>query len=442
MGFLSYAQNFEDVMLWRALGHVANGLYVDIGAQHPRIDSISRAFYERGWRGVHIEPVPAFAELLRRDRPDEMVLQVALGDHEGTLELNVFADTGLSTAISSYAERHEVERGYVLERIRVPMLTVRSALDSLAGKQVHWLKIDVEGFEEQVLRGWDSQQLRPWIIVVEATIPNSTETEYEKWDPVVSAAGYRFVYFDGLNRFYIADEHSELAAAFSAPPNIFDAVEVSGQASWGLCNFAVAECQAQIKALAEQLEARGTELAGAAEYLRARDAELVNVTAQLHAHNRELANAATRALELERQLSTSSEQLATVSKKAEEQEHTSYYWWHTAEDLRQQVDALNGQFGRLVSSKSWRLTEPLRRLNVHAKGIRSVAGRAVRWTLRQSGRVKRKVTDQAAPVIAAADLLDVVVLSQASAPAAGRRLSPRAARLYKELKQVVEGETK
>jgi len=99
MGFLSYAQNFEDVMLWRALGHVSNGTYVDVGAQHPRIDSVSRAFYERGWRGVHVEPVPAFAQLLREDRPDKTVLQVALGEREGVLELNVFADTGLSTAI-------------------------------------------------------------------------------------------------------------------------------------------------------------------------------------------------------------------------------------------------------------------------------------------------------------------------------------------------------
>lgn len=51
--FISYAQNFEDVMLWRALKHVKNGLYIDIGAHDPVICSVSLAFYERGWRGVH-----------------------------------------------------------------------------------------------------------------------------------------------------------------------------------------------------------------------------------------------------------------------------------------------------------------------------------------------------------------------------------------------------
>ena len=234
MAFLSYAQNFEDVMLWRALGHIPNGLYVDVGAQHPRIDSVSRAFYEHGWRGVHVEPVPAFAQMLREDRPDETVLQVALGETEGTLALNVFADTGLSTAVSAYAERHVAERNYAVDRIEVPVLTLGAALKALQGRDIHWLKIDVEGFEEQVLRGWDSTLLRPWVIVIEATVPNLPDTDYAGWDPILTAANYVFVYFDGLNRFYVAAEHAELAPAFAVPPNVFDAVELSGLASWGL----------------------------------------------------------------------------------------------------------------------------------------------------------------------------------------------------------------
>jgi FkbM family methyltransferase len=227
MSFISYAQNFEDVMLWRALKHVEKGCYVDVGAQHPAIDSVSRAFYERGWRGVHIEPVPQYADLLRENRPDETVLQIALSDKDGRMELNVIPDTGLSTGIDAYADRHQKEHGFECRRIEVPVLTLKSALPSLAGKDVHWLKIDVEGFEEHVLKGWDSQSLRPWIMVVEATIPNSRETNHASWEPILTAAGYQFVYFDGLNRFYVADEHAELVEAFSCPPNTFDDMEIT-----------------------------------------------------------------------------------------------------------------------------------------------------------------------------------------------------------------------
>ena len=222
MPFTSYAQNFEDVMLWRALQHVDKGCYIDVGAQHPVVDSVSKAFYEHGWRGIHVEPVPQYANFLRADRPDETVLQVALSDTEGALELNLIPETGLSTGVENHAQRHQVERGLSFQKISVPVTTLSAVASSLSLREVHWLKIDVEGFETQVLKGWDSRILRPWIMVLEATIPNSPETDYADWEPILIDAGYQFVYFDGLNRYYVAQEHSELAKSFAAPPNVFD----------------------------------------------------------------------------------------------------------------------------------------------------------------------------------------------------------------------------
>jgi hypothetical protein len=87
------------------------------------------------------------------------------------------------------------------------------------------MKIDVEGMEERVLKGWDPRTLRPWIIVIEATLPNSRETNSGPWEHLLSEANYHFVYFDGLNRFYVASEHPELKASFGSPVNIFDAMD-------------------------------------------------------------------------------------------------------------------------------------------------------------------------------------------------------------------------
>ena len=67
--FVSNAQNGEDVVLWRALGDLPRGRYVEVGANHPLIDSVSRAFYDRGWSGVCVEPLPTFAGELRAGPP-------------------------------------------------------------------------------------------------------------------------------------------------------------------------------------------------------------------------------------------------------------------------------------------------------------------------------------------------------------------------------------
>ena len=79
MTWVSYAQNYEDVTLLRALGDVASGFYIDVGANDPRFDSVTRAFYERGWHGINIEPVPHWHERLRSDRPRDLNLRVAAG---------------------------------------------------------------------------------------------------------------------------------------------------------------------------------------------------------------------------------------------------------------------------------------------------------------------------------------------------------------------------
>ena len=90
---------------------------------------------------------------------------------------------------------------------------------------IDFLKIDVEGWELEVLKGIDLRRFRPTIILAEATVPQTRVTSHAEWEPLVLAGGYSFVYFDGVNRFYVANERSELSNFFSSPPNAFDDFE-------------------------------------------------------------------------------------------------------------------------------------------------------------------------------------------------------------------------
>lgn len=361
--FTSYAQNFEDILLWRALKHIPQGRYVDVGAQHPVVDSVSKGFYERGWRGIHFEPVPLYAELLRQDRPDETILQMALSDQDGVLELHVIPDTGLSTAIKAYANHHK-ERGYEYQTIQVPTQTMKTALASLAGQPVHWLKIDVEGFEEQVLRGWDSDALRPWIIVIEATVPLSTETRYNGADRLLTAAGYQFVYFDGLNRFYVAPEHMELASALRTPPNIFDGAELSG-CSGPWCHG----LNARHEAVTEQLAAA--------------QASIERVNAEMEGRlERAKADAAARIEQLEvlaRQWATRVADANAVAARAE----------HRAEEAEAQAAAVSHQLQLTLNSPVWRMTAPFRGLRANLREFERTV-RKTRFVSGMKQRIKRR----------------------------------------------------
>jgi FkbM family methyltransferase len=171
--FVSFAQNGEDVVLWRALRDIGVGSYVEVGANHPADDSATRAFYDRGWSGLTVEPVPMFAELHRRDRPRDTLVEAAASTTGGDITLHVIPESGLSTLVDAVSDEHE-RRGIAHVDVVVPGIRLDTLLEreGFADREIHFLLIDVEGAEADVIASVDLTRWRPWILVVESTAPN------------------------------------------------------------------------------------------------------------------------------------------------------------------------------------------------------------------------------------------------------------------------------
>jgi FkbM family methyltransferase len=238
MSFISYAQNFEDVMLWRALKHIEQGFYIDVGANDPTIDSVTKAFYENGWRGINIEPLESHYNDLQIERPRDINLCCATGETSGVIDVFECDIRGWATAEKSVADKH-IHEGHEGGYHQVPLRTLSDICQEYVLGEIHFLKIDVEGLEKDVISGADFKKFRPWIVVVEATAPNSIEQVYEQWESLLLAASYQFAYADGLNRFYVAIEHPEILSSFQYPPNVFDdfVLAARGQAEVALNEF-------------------------------------------------------------------------------------------------------------------------------------------------------------------------------------------------------------
>lgn len=233
MPITSYAQNFEDVMLARAFPGAA-GFYVDVGANDPDIDNVSRHFYERGWSGINIEPLSANSAELRRKRPRDINLEIAVGEEEGTITFYEIGKWhGYSTTDAALASQHRQDGLEVVEH-KVPVRKLSAILDEhAAGRAIDFLKIDVEGTELSVLRGADLRRHRPKIIVLESKMPvtlnmvdrvDEVPDRVEEYSDFLSPLGYHFVYHDGLNSFFLAEESRALEKAFTRPPGTFDKI--------------------------------------------------------------------------------------------------------------------------------------------------------------------------------------------------------------------------
>lgn len=295
MPFLTYAQNFEDLMLYRALRGVDRGLYIDLGAADPDAHTVTRAFYERGWRGINVEPHPWFFQRLTERRPDEVNLKAAVSDVSGQAEFFFVGElTGLNTLDAEMA-RLRASEGNPVRAETVPVVTLTEICEQHVGdRPIHFLKLDVEGHELAALKGHDFGRWRPWIVVSEAHDEQRTWDAWKAWEALLEQNGYRYVYQDGVNRFYVAAEkHDDLARFFISPPNCYDDWIVA-EAAWNrdrmnAAEQRVAELEAAEQRRVAELETQLAQARAGEQQAKAETEALRHVVTERDAVRRELA---------------------------------------------------------------------------------------------------------------------------------------------------------
>lgn len=340
MTMISYAQNFEDVMLNRIFRDIKQGFYIDVGANDPIIDSVTKHFYDNGWTGINIEPVAEHFQALQMQRPNDINLQIAISLEEGKLEFWESEVRGWSTASPESIALHEKqnEKGIIK---KVESSTLTKICEQYAKDDIHFLKVDVEGFEKSVIESNDWSRFRPWVVVVEATLPNSQIESFAEWETILLEADYQFAYADGLNRFYLAKEHSNLFERLKYPPNVFDQFSMY---SLHVKNKKNEELSAKLILSQQKCEELCAKLVASQQkfedvtVLFKRD--MVNIKYQLMMNQAELVKAQS--------------ELGRIHRKN-----------HLAHLL---VQELSTHIHNLENSRSWKITQPLRKLKAILTG--------------------------------------------------------------------------
>jgi FkbM family methyltransferase len=188
----------ESELVSAFFGERRTGFFVEVGANEPRHLSQTWHLEEKGWRGILVEPNPACAAELRRERPNSTVFQVACSSPEKAGEALFHFS---STSTLSGLERCVDDPGIVYERSEtVKVMTLDAILESAGNPKIDFISIDVEGTELDVLKGFSLRKHRPTLLLVEDKVNNLQKHRHLK------SQGYRLVRRTSLNNWYIPSD--------------------------------------------------------------------------------------------------------------------------------------------------------------------------------------------------------------------------------------------
>jgi FkbM family methyltransferase len=198
----SYSQVGEDRIVNYLLHtlNISKPTYLEIGTNEPVIHNNTYLFYNRGCRGVCVEPDPEMFQKIKRKRPGDKVLNIGIGPaSEASASFYLFPRkvNGWSTFSEKEAQIREAESGIKPKVISIPIRNINDIIAENFNSFPNYISLDVEGMDLDILRSLDWQRFQPEVICVETISFSITNTE-EKLNDIIDfmhSKGY-FTYAD------------------------------------------------------------------------------------------------------------------------------------------------------------------------------------------------------------------------------------------------------
>jgi FkbM family methyltransferase len=182
-----YAEfNTDKVVMESFFQNNKNGIMVEVGAGPPEFYSMSKHFRDTGWRCICIDPNPKFVKQ-HTDAGNE-IYQYACSNEERKGTFKIMEGFGWNAAHEGISHSAlEFKYGYngSFSEIEVSIIKLNTLLEKLSIDKIDFLSIDVEGWELEVMEGFDIKKYDPKVILLE----NYTHSpDYEKY---MNSIGYQ-----------------------------------------------------------------------------------------------------------------------------------------------------------------------------------------------------------------------------------------------------------
>jgi FkbM family methyltransferase len=194
-----FGQWAEDVLIRKLFDKSKrNGVYLDIGSYHPFTHSNTAYFWMKGWHGFNVDANPHTIKLFNKYRPTDTNIWTAIipavdyenGTRRVSLMLPSKADYSSGVAATGTVNNSVGnERGFS-ETQEVPATSVASLLENKNIKNIDYLNIDIEGYDEIILSEIDFSIITPTVVTVEDYSDNLEQLVNSRITNLMKGNGY------------------------------------------------------------------------------------------------------------------------------------------------------------------------------------------------------------------------------------------------------------
>ena len=206
---ISYSLNAVDLIIDYIFKDKYIGTYVDVGAQHPISNNNTYLLFKRGWNGINIDLDRKNIDLFNISRPNDINLNYAISDKEGETDFYFYHESSPINTLNKKVK--EYQKAKISEIKKINTFTLNNVFKKINfDKNIDYLNIDVEGYEDKVLSGFDINKYKPSVVSVEYLDLKMKKLEFKNnnLDNLLNSNIYK--YFNDNNYYFVNWLHGDL----------------------------------------------------------------------------------------------------------------------------------------------------------------------------------------------------------------------------------------
>ena len=187
----SFSSNSVDLIIGELFKNQEKGIYIDVGCNHPFIGNNTYKLFKKGWNGINIDLDYTFIDSFKFHRPKDDNIQIGVSDKSGEQEMYFHHER---SAINTL-ENSRGENAILKKNIKTSTLNDIIEKSNFKNKEIDYVSIDVEGFELNVLKGFNLKKYKPKALSIELIDPQMKKEEFyhQNINNIINSEVYKYM---------------------------------------------------------------------------------------------------------------------------------------------------------------------------------------------------------------------------------------------------------